>query len=208
MSLVGRSHEQGGAPTQRVPVTLVMLAVAILGLVVAACGGQKEEEAASPELGATEIAGTTAIATPEVTPSAGVSIVSRPSVVIARTTAYAFIEGTDGTVWYRQSDSGGPWSDWISLGGVIEPAPAAVVAGDDIYLFSRTAENDVRYNRLTGGTWSDWQGLGGVLRGSLTAVAGGGDDVYVFGTGTEGGIWYRHWDGVAWGDWTGLGAVN
>ena len=208
MSLVGRSHEQGGATTQKVPVTLVMLAVTILGLVVAACGEQEEEEAASPEPGATEIAGTMAVPTLEVTPSAGVSTVSRPSAAIAGTTAYAFIEGTDGSVWYRQSDSGRPWGDWTSLGGVIEGVPAAVAAGDDVYLFGRTAANDAWYNRLTGGVWSDWQGLGGVLSGPLTAVAAGSDDVYVFGTGAEGVVWYRHWDGVAWGDWTGLGAVN
>jgi hypothetical protein len=91
---------------------------------------------------------------------------------------------------------------------VIEGVPATVVAGDDVYVFGRTAENGAWYNRLIGGIWSDWLGLGGILSGPLTAVAGGGNDVYVFGTDVEGGIWYRHWDGVAWGDWTGLGAVS
>ena len=123
-------------------------------------------------------------------------------------TRYVFLyaKGGDNAIWHRRYD-GTSWSDWESLGGVLNSATAAIRGNGKALLFARGTDNAVWYRSFsdTGG-WTAWTSLGGthasgpgvVYRGTMRLFARGSDNV----------LWYRTaancaaWGSCAWTDWT------
>ena len=129
-----------------------------------------------------------------------------PTAVTLGSDIYEFGLGTTAEVWFRRL-SGGIWTDWISLGGVVSAPPAAVAAGSDLYVFAPGSGNDLWYRKLSGGVWGAWTPLGGIVSGVPSAVATSANNVYVFVRGSGQDVWYRHFNGTVWEAWAPLGGI-
>ena len=112
----------------------------------------------------------------------------------------------DGSIWYRERDNGGNWSDWQFLNGKTSAAPAIAVDGErnEVHVVVRGTDGKIWYRmRDSSGTWGSWQYLGGYCSGApaidIDEVRG---NLHLAVKGTDGKIWYRMRDSSGtWGSW-------
>ncbi|WP_369139687.1 M12 family metallo-peptidase [Modestobacter versicolor] len=104
--------------------------------------------------------------------SLGGGVLYGPAAATAGTTAYAFVVGTDGTLFYRARTGSGSWAPWTNLGGYLTASPAAASLGPDhVRVFGRGSDGSLWSRELVGGTWQNWVGHGGYLTAPPTATA-------------------------------------
>jgi hypothetical protein len=110
-----------------------------------------------------------------------------------------------GLVFFNRLVSGGSWTGWSSLDGVLAGQLELVTYGGDVHLFGVNPAG-LFWDKLwsTGpNTWGAWIPLDGVLNSSPAASVFG-SDLYVFGTNPDGILFYRALSGGVWGAWTPL----
>ncbi len=104
-----------------------------------------------------------------------------------------FARGPDGRILHRTL-SAGTWSNWAPVEGLdAGSGPAAVVFGDSVYLFARSAtrRRDLP-ERPPDGAWSGWVSLGGVATSSPAAATRKGNGVIdLFHRGVDNALWWR-----------------
>jgi hypothetical protein len=115
-----------------------------------------------------------------------------------------FVRGADKAVWHKWF-SGGKWSGWHSLGGVITGEPGAASTGPGkLDLFARAASNALlsRNYNVTQAGWSAWTSVGGALASSPSAAVPAAGVVTVFARNANGGYYYlRRTAAGAWSGW-------
>jgi len=81
-----------------------------------------------------------------------------------------FVRGDDGQCWYRCRD-GQNWSDWESLGGILNSEPAAMAMGGAAWTFHRGTDDALYFRWIEGpgGPRSDWQRMEPVDSANLMA---------------------------------------
>jgi hypothetical protein len=115
-----------------------------------------------------------------------------------------FVRGSDNAVWHKWF-SGGKWSGWQSLGGVIVGEPGAASTGTGkLDLFARGTSNAL-FNRnynVTRAGWSGWASLGGALASSPSATVPAAGVMAVFVRNANGGYYYRQRSAAkVWSGW-------
>jgi hypothetical protein len=133
--------------------------------------------------------------------SLGGGVLYGPAGATAGTTAYAFVVGLDGQLFYR-SNAGSGWSAWAALGGYLTASPAAASLGaGQVRVFGRGLDGQLWSRELTGGTWSGWTAHGGYLSSPPTATADlDANRIEVLVRGTDG---YSYAQTLAAGDGAG-----
>ena len=93
-----------------------------------------------------------------------------------------FVVGVDGGLWY-QGVSGGTWSGWYTIGGIVGPAPAPIARAGGLDVFVLGEDTSMYSRRWNGSSWSGWRSDGGLFFGSPAAttthvvgLAAGSDD--------------------------------
>ena len=126
-----------------------------------------------------------------------------------------FVRGSDSALWHKWYD-GNNWSNWESLGGVIDSAPSAASWAAGRFDVFGNHQGDLWHIWFTDGHWSSWENLGHLVDtpifGGFTvafltsapAVTSWGPhrlDIFAFA-----GNWLIHkWFDNGWHDWEGLG---
>jgi hypothetical protein len=124
----------------------------------------------------------------------GGRLIGGPTVAQTATGLAVFGRGTDNALWWIHQVTGGKWSSWQSLGGVItsQPDAAGVTAGSGpVTALARGTDGALWFRMLGSGGWSRWQSFGGrLLAGTGPAAvntqAGG---LVVAVTGTDHRVW-------------------
>jgi hypothetical protein len=125
----------------------------------------------------------------------GGRLIGGPAVTQAGTRLAVFGRGTDNALWWIHQTSGGSWSSWQSLGGVITSQPGAAtgvaVRFGPLIVLARGADGALWYRvQGTGGGWSAWQSLGGaLLAGTGPAAVSALGNLTVAVTGTNHQVW-------------------
>src|SRR6476469_5674833 len=121
--------------------------------------------------------GWTSIGAPDDTPTycrPGAATVSAGTVVAVRM--------PDDSVWYRRK-SGGAWSDWVSLGGVVSGSPTLVASADRVYLFARASDYTLWQLNFVDGAWGGWfkrnEYPSNSLVGAVGAAAGANGSAWI-----------------------------
>jgi peptidoglycan/xylan/chitin deacetylase (PgdA/CDA1 family) len=71
-----------------------------------------------------------------------------------------FVQGTDGALWWKHYTSGSGWGAWLSLGGVLTSAPAAVSrSAGTIDVFVRGTNGSI-WERSYNSRWGAWTSVG------------------------------------------------
>ena len=112
-----------------------------------------------------------------------------------------FVRGADATLQVSEL-SGGAFTPWRSLGGVLTSGPGAEGrAGTVTDVFIRSGD-DALYQRyfLTSSGWSGWYGLGGrLLSAPAVSARQGTGQVDIFWRGADNGIEQKYWTpGSGW----------
>jgi hypothetical protein len=121
-----------------------------------------------------------------------------------------FVRGTDNALWHTfTANNDGHWNGWVTLGGGLASAPAAVSwqDGSRIDVFVRGTDAGLWHKWWDGSHWSGWEGLGGILAGAPAAVSWGPGRLDVFVRGSDNGLWHKWWDGSHWSGWEGQGGI-
>ncbi len=133
--------------------------------------------------------------------------------VVARSSGQLdlFRRAADNTLRWRHFN-GAAWEDWISLGGFLTTAPAAVSlpavspADDGMQVFAGGLKGDLWYRAYTGGSWGSWTPMempSGITAASAPTVASpqaGQIDVYM--RGSDDALWRLQYAGGLWGAWS------
>jgi hypothetical protein len=104
-----------------------------------------------------------------------------------------FGRGTNNALWWTHQMTGGKWSSWQSLGGVItsQPGVTGLTAGSgSVLALARGADGALWFRAQGSGGWSAWKSFGGKLlpgTGPAAVNADGGFVVAV--TGTDHHVW-------------------
>lgn len=126
----------------------------------------------------------------------------------------AFVEGTDGHLYWKYStDQGGTWTNWAtpqppSNPGVLTASPAAVNSAPTINdVFARgSGSGAVWWDVYSSPTWEGWTSLGGQVlpnTGPASTTWAGYDHVFVEGTDSH--TWYKANTLGTWSSWTVVG---
>jgi hypothetical protein len=126
----------------------------------------------------------------------GGQLIGGPAVVQTGTGLAVFGRGPDNALWWIHQATGGVWSSWQSLGGVITSQPGAAagvtVGFGPVVALGRGTGGALWYRAQgTGGGWSGWRSLGGQLLPGTgpAAVTTAGGDLAVAVTGTDHHVW-------------------
>jgi FG-GAP repeat len=113
-----------------------------------------------------------------------------------------------GVVFFDRLPSGGAWTGWSSLDGILSGQLELASYGGDVHLFGVNPAGlfwDKLWSRIPN-SWGAWTALDGVLQSSPAATVFS-SDLYVFGTNPAGILFYRALSGGVWGAWTALDGV-
>jgi hypothetical protein len=127
----------------------------------------------------------------------GGQLIGGPAVAQTTIGLAVFGRGTDNALWWKHQTTGGTWSSWQSLGGVItsQPGAAGMVPGAGAAVVLARGTNGALWFRTqgSGGRWSTWQSFGGrLLPGTGPAAVNtqaGGLVVAVTGTDHQIRLW-------------------
>jgi hypothetical protein len=111
-----------------------------------------------------------------------------------------YAAGPEKEVWHKRL-SGGKWSAWEGLGGVITSDPAAVdFKNGQRHVFVRGTDNALWHNIYDNGAWSGWNFRGGTLITSptVTSLQDGRLDVFALKTGQD--LWHT-WSNDSGATW-------
>jgi hypothetical protein len=123
----------------------------------------------------------------------GGRLIGGPEVAQTAAGLSVFGRGTDNALWWTHQTTGGKWSSWQSLGGVItaKPGVTSMTAGSGPVLATvRGADGALWFRAQGSGGWSAWKSFGGKLlpgTGPAAVNADGGFAVAV--TGTDHHVW-------------------
>jgi hypothetical protein len=132
------------------------------------------------------------------------NVVGGPSIVAVSGQTQAFVRGSDGQLWQRQSNG-----HWNMLGGLLTADPEAVASSSGVIdVFGRGSDGALWFLQSNdGGTsFGAWQPLGGGLVGGPGGVSVAPGRLDVFIRGLDGALWSRSFNG-SWGGWYSLGGV-
>jgi alpha-galactosidase len=110
--------------------------------------------------------GWTSIGAPGDTP-----IYGRPGAATISSGTLVAVRTPDDSVWYRRK-TGGNWSDWVSLGGVISGSPTLVASADRVYLFARAGDYTLWQLNFVDGAWGGWFKRNEFASNSLVGAVG------------------------------------
>jgi alpha-galactosidase len=82
-------------------------------------------------------------------------IYGRPGAATVSTGTVVAVRTQDDGVWFRQR-TGGSWSAWTSLGGIISGSPTLVESADRIYLLARGSDYTLWQQNFVDGSWGGW----------------------------------------------------
>lgn len=124
----------------------------------------------------------------------GGRLIGGPAVVQTGTGLAVFGRGTDNALWWKHQATGGTWSSWQSLGGVITSQPGAAAGATvrfgPLVALARGADGALWYRIQGTGGWSAWQSLGGrLLAGTGPAAVNADGGLAVAVTGTDHHVW-------------------
>jgi hypothetical protein len=142
--------------------------------------------------------------------SIGGALTSRPAAVSwGGGRIDVFVRGSDTHLWHRWF-SGGGWSGWQNLFGVIpagaSPA-AASMASNRLEIFVRGTDNAVWEKTWNGLVWSGWKSLGGVIQGDPSAASPTATQLRLFVRGSDSALWYKYLTGAVWSKFFSLPGV-
>jgi peptidoglycan/xylan/chitin deacetylase (PgdA/CDA1 family) len=131
-----------------------------------------------------------------------------PAVATTAGGVHVVVRGSNGGLDER-TRSGGSWSGWSALGGVLIGGPAAAAAGGTTTaVFVEGADNRVWEKTITdAGGVSAWAELGGSATSKPAAVVAPSGVLSVVIRGADAGGWLRENTGGRWGAWQPLGGV-
>ena len=120
-----------------------------------------------------------------------------PAVAQTASGLAVFGRGTNNALWWTHQVTGGKWSSWQSLGGIItsKPGAAGPTAGSGpVIVLARGTDSALWYRMQGSGGWTAWRSFGGrLLAGTgpaaadtqdgsfAVAVTGTDHQVYLFG---------------------------
>jgi hypothetical protein len=116
---------------------------------------------------------------------------------------FAFLRGMDYAIWWTHGPNGTNWTPWASIGGNNSSDPAAATDSSGLYVFTRGADDELWYNRLTFG-WDGFRPLAGNIDSDPVAVSDP-SGIYVFVRGWDKRLWFRRLVNNNPGPWTSLG---
>jgi peptidoglycan/xylan/chitin deacetylase (PgdA/CDA1 family) len=116
------------------------------------------------------------------------------------------VRNNDGSVSHR-TGTGSSWSGWVSLGGNIVAAPAAVAANASTTAIFGTGTNNQVYEKTVtdAGAASGWTSLGGTVTSKPGAAVGPGGRLSLVVRGDDGSAYLKENVGGSWTGWTSLG---
>lgn len=119
--------------------------------------------------------------------SVGIAMLGAPSAAAAGNRLFAFIRGTDNVIYWKYTEDGSNFSNWISLGGGTYENPRTKVTGNTVYLEVTGTDNNNYYQSTTNGgnNWSGW--ISGTVNAQTAAGAVflGNTYTFVAGTGSQ-----------------------
>lgn len=130
-------------------------------------------------------------------------ITSRPSVVLNESRLWVFLRSARGRILYiRQDSTESGWSDWRSIGGIVEGGdpvvgnPVAVSSNNRILIFARGRDGDLlsKFQRSPGADeWEGWTSWGGLLSGDPCPIsdAAASRQLLVYVRGLDQQIWVK-----------------
>jgi hypothetical protein len=105
-----------------------------------------------------------------------------------------FARGGDLALWMK-TYSGGVWSDWSSLGGILSsPASVTPLPDGGFDVVARGADNAIWTRVFDGSTWSSWVSLGGYATSAPVITSNG----VVAARGGDGALWITSALGGGW----------
>ena len=113
-----------------------------------------------------------------------------------------------GLIFYNRLPSGGSFTGFSSLDGILAGQLELVAYESNVHLFG-VNPSGLFWNRVWSAapsSWGAWTSLDGVLAGSPTAAVLG-SDLYVFGRNPDGILFYRERSGGTSVPWTALDGV-
>ncbi|MEV6010564.1 glycoside hydrolase family 27 protein [Streptomyces sp. NPDC051976] len=109
----------------------------------------------------------------------GLALYGRPSAVVdSAGRVHVAVRTADDSVWTRERDASGAWSDWTGLGGTISGSPTLVATGGTVQLLARAGDYTLwqRGYDAASGSWGGWyprtQFVSAVFDGAMGATAG------------------------------------
>jgi hypothetical protein len=112
---------------------------------------------------------------------------------------------TDGTIWATGPDESLAYPFQGDGHLVGSPAPLPVSATDALWVFGRSTDNHLWYQKNIDEYTSPWYPLGGGLTSKPGVASLGGNAWAVFVRGTDGAVWERVYNGSKWDNWTRIG---
>ena len=95
---------------------------------------------------------------------------SDPAICSGPAGTFAFVRGTDHTLWYSKYDGGSSWTGWARLGPNSLSSPVAISDTAGVSVLFVGSDNALRTFRFANGSWGPEQ----FIRGGFAPVRGGG----------------------------------
>ena len=123
----------------------------------------------------------------------GGRLIGGPAVAQTAAGLSVFGRGTDNALWWTHQMTGGKWSSWQSLGGVItsQPGVTGLTAGyGSVLALARGADGALWFRAQGSSGWSAWKSFGGKLLSGTGPAAVNADGGFVVAvTGTDHHVW-------------------
>lgn len=117
---------------------------------------------------------------------------------------FIFGRGKDNAVWTNFWNGSG-WTDWVSLGGGTNAAPAATSRTGSVELFVRGTDGAIWQNYYSNGAWHSWSSRGGSSKYGPAAASWSDSRVDVFAVHPDGSLRQLTYNNGSWGTWGNLG---
>jgi hypothetical protein len=116
-----------------------------------------------------------------------------------------------GNVFTNELPSGGSWTGWIPLDGILAGQLSLATLAGNVYLFGLNSAGlgwTMEWIAGTTNSWGSWVPLGGVFQsGTTLSAASDGTSLHVQGVNSEGILFESTGSGTAWSGWTPLDGV-
>lgn len=140
------------------------------------------------------------------TPLGGASL-SAPAAVVGSDGSAVVVTVGSNHVLYQNRRSGGRWSGWFPMGGVVSADPGLTLVPGTNQLLAVVRGNNAQAYAATGSlssaAWSGWLALGGAMNSGPAATSSGPGRYSVAVVGTTGALYQRQAT-PAWGPWSAI----